>query len=80
MRRQPGSLLLLAALLVPAAVLVPARLARADPGRRPGAERRRHRRRRAGLAGADVFDMRYYLTDADGNRGRTMTRRTSATS
>jgi cysteine-rich repeat protein len=72
MRRQPGSLLLLAALLVPAAVLVPAALlvpapaaAQAPSGGDTGGDE-------PGLPGADVFDMRYYLTDADGNRGRTM--------
>ena len=64
MRRRPGSplfLVLAATLLAPA--LLPTRAAAQAPSGGTLA---------SGLPGADVFDIRYYLTNAKGDRGRTM--------
>ena len=70
MHRRPGSpLLLAAALLVPAAVLVPAALLVPTPA---AAQAPSGGTGEPGLPGSDAFDIRYYLTDAKGNRGRTM--------
>jgi len=69
--RRPGSPLFLARRLVPllATVLAPALLASTPAAAQAPSG---GGTMEPGLPGADAFDIRYYLTDAKGNRGRTM--------